>query len=100
MQVLPVGLTAEPSVLVTLLRVVALLWAAALLVAGRRLARTTVGTLLLLLGAAVGWGALSSTSYLLAIAVAVAVLAAGIAAFEVTPRVVIALARAWPLPAT
>ena len=100
MQVLPVGLTAEPSVLVTLLRVVALLWAAALLLAGRRLARTTVGSLLLLLGAAVGWGALSSSSYLLAILVAVAILAAGIAAFEVTPRVVMAFAMAWPLPAT
>ena len=99
MPVLPVGLTAEPSSIVTLLRVVALLWAAALLLAGRRLARTTVGTLLLLLGAAIGWGALASTSYLLAIVVAVAVLAAGIAAFEVAPRVAMALAMAWPLPA-
>jgi methionine aminopeptidase len=99
MQVLPVGLTAEPNVLVTLLRVVALLWAATLLLAGRRLARTTVGTLLLLVGAAVGWGALASTSYLLAIVAAVAVLAVGIAAFEVAPRVVMTLATAWPLPA-
>ncbi len=98
-RVLTVGLTAEPSALVTAARLALGVFAIVLLLVGRTLPRSTVGTLVLGLGLAIGWGALAEVSYLLVAMLALAVFAAGMAAYLWAPRVAMALACAWIGPA-
>jgi Xaa-Pro aminopeptidase len=93
------GLQAEPSSLVTLARVALGVWGAVLVLSGRPAPRLTVGSFAILAGLAVAWPMLAATSYLLTIAGAALVLAAGLAVHAVAPRLAMALAMTWPLPA-
>ena len=93
------GLQAEPTMLVTFARVALAIWGVALLLSGRLAPRLAVGSFFLLVGLAVAWPALAATSYLLLVVAATAVLATGLALHAVAPRVTMAVAVCWPLPA-
>ena len=96
---LPEGVQGEPSAVLVLGRTLLALWGAMLLVTARRRPALPVGTFFLLVGLAIGWGALAPISYLLAVATALLVLAAGLALHAVAPRTAMAIAVCWPLPA-
>ena len=96
---LPEGVQAEPSAVLVLGRTLLALWGVTLLAAARRRPRLTVGTFFLLAGLAVGWAALAPIGYALAVAAALLALAGGLALHAVAPRVAMAAAVCWPLPA-
>ena len=96
---LPEGLQAEASAAVTAGRIALALWGAALLLLARRRPRFAVGSFFLLAGLVLGWGALAATGYPLVVAAALLALAAGLGLHAVAPRVAMALAVCWPLPA-
>lgn len=96
---LPVGIPTEPVLVMTVLRALVVLWSVALLLAGFKLGRAVVATWLLSVGLVIGMLTSAHASILLAAAVAWSVTAVGIALYVVTPRTVMAVAMAWPLPA-
>ena len=95
---LPVGIPTESVFLIVLLRTVAVLWGALLLLAGVRAGRAATGTFFLLVGVVVGLQTTASVSYLLAFAVGLLIFAGGMAAYVYVPRLGTALAMVWPFP--
>jgi hypothetical protein len=85
--------------LIVLLRTVAVVWGAFLLLAGVRAGRGAAGTFFLLAGLVVGLLTTASVSYLLAFAVGLLIFAGGMAAYVYVPRLGTALAMVWPFPA-
>jgi hypothetical protein len=97
--VLPEGVQPEPSAVMAIGRTLLALWGATLLVTARRRPLFAVGTFFLLAGVAIGWRAVAPISYALVVAVALVVLAGGLALHAVAPRLAMAMAVCWPLPA-
>lgn len=96
---LPEGVPPEPSAVGVAARLALVLWGLALLLSGRRPPRFAVGSLFLVAGTAAGWRLLGGASLLLVVATATAVVAAGLVLHALAPRVALALAASWPLPA-
>jgi hypothetical protein len=96
---LPIGIVAEPSLMVTAFRGVTVIWAAVLLLFGARLERAAITTWLLIVGAGLGWVVAADRSIALAMACALLVSAIGIAVYLWVPRLVMAVAMAWPFAA-
>lgn len=96
---LQVGVASQPTMVATTLRVAVVVWSAVLLLFGVKVGRAVVATFLVITGLVVGMLTMAHAWVLLAVAVALAVTAAGLALYLLTPRVVMAVAMAWPLPA-
>jgi methionine aminopeptidase len=96
---LPVGMEAEPTAVTALLRTVVVVWSIILLLFGFKIGRGVIGTMLLAGGLAAGWFLAADVSLLLMLGVSVLVCAVGMAIYIWAPRVMIALAMSWPLPA-
>jgi Xaa-Pro aminopeptidase len=96
---LPEGLRAAPSALLVAGRLALAVWGAALLLLARRRPRLAVGSFFLLAGAGLGAGLLAAVAYPLAGLAAALVLAFGLALHAVAPRIAMAAALSWPLPA-
>ena len=99
MTVLPEGLQAETSMVLILGRVALVLWAAFLLLAGRRFPRCTTGTFFLAVAAALGIGIFSGIHYGLALLAAWVAFAFCMLVVAFVPRLAMAVACAWPLAA-
>ncbi len=96
---LEVGMQAEPTLLMFVLRAAVAVWAVALLLMGAKMPRLVVGTLLIIIGIGVGAFIVATASIPAALALAWLVAAAGSGLYIVAPRLVMALALFWPLPA-
>ena len=95
MTVLPEGIQAAPSLLITAGRAALVLWSLPLLLAARRLPRFTAGSLFLTLGSAIGWGLFASTSYPLALLTAFVLFAFAMLVVSFVPRLAMAVACSW-----
>jgi hypothetical protein len=95
---LPVGMEAESTVVTAVFRAVLTLWAIVLLLIGCRIPRCVVGTLLMIVGLAVGGFAVAELSLVLALAAALLVFAVGMACHLYLPRLLMGVAMLWPLP--
>jgi MFS family permease len=93
------GLAAQHTFLSVLFMAALVIWGLVLLLAGRRLPRFTVGSFLLLAGGAVAMALLASTSYLLVLAAVFLFMVFGMGVYIYVPRLAMAVAGAWPLPA-
>lgn len=99
MTVLPEGLQTETSMLLILGRVTLILWAAFLLLAGRRFPRCTAGTFFMGIATALSLGIFSGINYGLALLAAWATFAFCMLVAAFVPRLSMAVACAWPLAA-
>jgi hypothetical protein len=96
---LPTGIVAEPTMVAAAIRWIIVLWALALLFFGARMERATIATLLLVVGAGLGWSVAAERSITLALVCALLVVVIGMAVYIWVPRLAMAVAMAWPLPA-
>lgn len=96
---LPEGLPREPSGLITLGRLLLTLLGLVLLLGGSRWPIATATLMFLVPSLAIGLMTLATTSYLLALAGALAVAAVGLALLLRFPRIGWGLASSWPLAA-
>ena len=96
---LQVGMPTEPTFVMMVLRVAIFVWAMALLVVGARMPRAVVGTFLILVGLGIGSIFVAAASIPLALAVAWLAVAVGLGLYVVAPRLTMAVALFWPLPA-
>jgi Xaa-Pro aminopeptidase len=93
------GLAVQHTFLSILFMAVIVIWGLVLLLSGRRLPRFTVGSFLLLAGGAIAMALLASTNYLLALAALFVFMAFGLGVYIYVPRLAMAVAGSWPLPA-
>ncbi len=96
---LPPGIVAEPTMVAAAIRWIIISWALALLFFGAKMERATIATLLLVVGSGVGWSVAAERSITLVLVCALLVAAVGMAVYVWLPRLAMAVAMAWPLPA-
>lgn len=96
---LPVGIESETTFLAVLALLLLALWAIFLLLAGNIFTRTAVGTFFMAIGLLLGWFMAAAFSLWLVLLLAFVIFAAGLALFLYRPRVAVAIAMFWPLPA-
>lgn len=96
---LPVGIESETTFLAVLALLLPALWAIFLLLAGNIFTRTAVGTFFMAIGLLLGWFMAAAFSLWLVLLLAFVIFAGGLALFLYRPRVAVAIAMFWPLPA-
>ncbi len=96
---LPEGLQAAPSAFVALVHLALGIWAALLLLAGRRCPRFAAGSFYMAVAVATGWGLFASVSYPLALFVGWVAFSIGMLVNAFVPRLSMAFACTWVLPA-
>ena len=96
---LQIGLATQPTFIATGFRLAVVVWAVVMLGAGAKLPRAVVATILMLVGLGLGFFSVGAVSIPLALVVAWLVVAVGMALYVVAPRLIMALAMTWPLPA-
>ena len=96
---LPEGLQAAPSAIMTLVHLALGVWAALLLLAGRRFPRFAAGSFYMAVAVATGWGLFASVSYPLALFAGWVAFSIGMLVNSFVPRLSMAFACAWVLPA-
>ncbi len=94
---MPEGVGREWTPLDAVVKASLIIWAAFLLVFGRRFERLTVGTFFLMAPLAIAWPALSRSSYGAVLAAVFLAYAAGMLVFAFVPRLAMAAACLWPL---
>ncbi len=96
---LPVGITAESTLLTTVLRIVAVVWGATLLLFGAQIPRFTLMSFFFGIAVPVGLMAFGDSGYFLALVVMLTVMAVAAAIVVWPRRLAVAMACIWPLPA-
>ncbi|KAA0222129.1 hypothetical protein EDS67_27325 [candidate division KSB1 bacterium] len=96
---LPLGIESETTFIVIIAQLVLALWAIFLLLAGNIFDRAAVGTFFMAVGLLLGWFTAAAFSLWLMLLLAFVILAAGLALYFYSPRVAVAIAMFWPLPA-
>lgn len=99
LEALPVGLPVEPSVLEWALRIAAIAWGGLILAAGRRFHRLAIGAFFLLLGVTLGVLLLGKLSLAVGLLGGWLFFCFAMALYIFAPRVAVAAACLWPLPA-
>lgn len=96
---LPLGLESETTFIAILAPLLPALWAIFLLLAGNIFDRAAVGTFFMAIGLGIGWFMAAAYSLWLVLLLAFLIFAAGLALYFYWPRVAVAIAMFWPLPA-
>ncbi len=96
---LPLGIESETTFIVIIAQLALALWAIFLLLAGNIFDRAAVGTFFMAVGLLLGWFTAAAFSLWLMLLLAFVILAAGLALYFYSPRVAVAIAMFWPLPA-